>query len=97
MSKTSEIIETDLAPHIDIHDPAIIVGLNKLINAVRDDSAKIAEESFYMDQYGSSPMDPDRIAKRIRAGGDRAEDFLTKSHVITNENMGEVLDSLLDE
>jgi imidazolonepropionase-like amidohydrolase len=74
MSETNKIIETELAPHIDIHSPPTVAGLRKLVAAVRleaiteaiEASARIAEKGYYMDDGGSSPMRPEMIAKRIR-------------------------------
>ena len=90
MSKTSEIIETDLAPHIDIHDPAIIVGLTKLVAAAREDAAQIADESFYEDEGGMSPMEPHKIAERIR---DTA--ISPKGDPTSEEGLDELMDDLL--
>lgn len=74
MSKASEIIETELAPHINIHYPPTVEGLMKLVNELRKEaiteaieaSAQIAEKGYHMDDGGSSPMRPETIAKRIR-------------------------------
>jgi hypothetical protein len=74
MSEATKIIETELAPHINIHFPPTVAGLKKLVNAVRKEaiteaievSARIAEKGYYMDDGGSSPMRPEMIAKRIR-------------------------------
>jgi hypothetical protein len=74
MSKATEIIESELAPLIDIHKEGVPQALKKLVAEVRKEAidqalkeaSTVASKCYYQDEGGFSPMDPVRIAKTIR-------------------------------
>jgi hypothetical protein len=69
MPTFSRILETSFT-HIDLHDPATVAGFMKLISAVRQDTleeaARLVEKSYYMDEDGTEPMPPEKIANCVR-------------------------------
>jgi hypothetical protein len=107
MSKASEIIETDLAPHINIHYPPTVEGLMKLVKAIRkeaieeaiEQAALVATKGYYMDEGGSTPMSPEMIAKHIREdacinfGYQRGEDGKL---MVIPETIEDALNNMLD-
>jgi len=74
MHKTTHVIETELAPLIDIHAPGVVEALKSLVEAGLLEgldkgftlAADIAEESYRCDADGTAPMGPSEIASRIR-------------------------------
>ena len=84
-AKFGEVLETQLAPHMDIHAEGVPEALNNLIYGVGkrffaqgvESGAQIAETCFWEDDQGSTaPMSPSEIAAQIRATSDQFNKIL---------------------